>query len=586
MDLSERSELLLETWCKALQTLQIKDMGNPHLDGAILCPSCGKIHGRCFDAMYPFLHQAQRSSEKSWVASAMALFDWAEETLSLSNGAYLNDIDSEWIGTTVFSTIQLADCMLHYDHLIPPSYKQRISNRIRKAADFLYDYESLIWNNVNYPISNALALYRCGTLFGEERYSEKAKKFAAVAKTVITEHGLIFGEGVPRTRLSKKGCVSVDIGYNVEETLPALALYGALSGDEESSQLAKDSLFAHLSFMLEDGGWDNSFGTRNFKWTYWGSRTSDGCLPGYLVYARDCTEFASAAVRNFALLESCTHNGLLCGGPHYVQAGQSICVHHTFEHAKMLSLVQDLSLFSGIVEQKAQLPRTTREGLHYFGELASWILTRQKFTATVTGYDWEYLPGGHVSGGSLSLYYHTAAGLLLCAGMGKYVLKERNNMQVPTPSTLHECLALRLEVNQDGDSFSSIYDDEAAISWEGDCCTVRGVLRNINHHALEGGRGQYLMHYNFTNEKLVISSHCPIATLICPIISEVAEQVSTTAHSLTIVKHTAFIQLSVSGNYVLPYGQERIFNLIPGFQALRIDLPATNEARVIELSVK
>ena len=26
-----------------------------------------------------------------------------------------------------------------------------------------------------------------------------------------------------------------------------------------------------------DGGWDNSFGTRNNKWTYWGNRTSDGC---------------------------------------------------------------------------------------------------------------------------------------------------------------------------------------------------------------------------------------------------------------------------------------------------------------------
>jgi hypothetical protein len=28
----------------------------------------------------------------------------------------------------------------------------------------------------------------------------------------------------------------------------------------------------HLEFMLHDGAWDNSWGTRNFKWTYWGNR--------------------------------------------------------------------------------------------------------------------------------------------------------------------------------------------------------------------------------------------------------------------------------------------------------------------------
>ena len=32
---------------------------------------------------------------------------------------------------------------------------------------------------------------------------------------------------------------------------------------------------------LPDGAWDNSFGTRNYKWSYRGSRTSDGCAAGY-----------------------------------------------------------------------------------------------------------------------------------------------------------------------------------------------------------------------------------------------------------------------------------------------------------------
>ena len=47
------------------------------------------------------------------------------------------------------------------------------------------------------------------------------------------------------------------------------------------------SLRAHLEFMLPDGAWDNSWGTRNYKWTYWGSRTSDGTVPG-ISFSRAC----------------------------------------------------------------------------------------------------------------------------------------------------------------------------------------------------------------------------------------------------------------------------------------------------------
>ena len=39
------------------------------------------------------------------------------------------------------------------------------------------------------------------------------------------------------------------------------------------------ALRTHMEFMLPDGAWDNSWGTRNYKWSWWGSRTSDGCHP-------------------------------------------------------------------------------------------------------------------------------------------------------------------------------------------------------------------------------------------------------------------------------------------------------------------
>lgn len=37
---------------------------------------------------------------------------------------------------------------------------------------------------------------------------------------------------------------------------------------------------SHLEFVLPDGAIDSSFGSRVNKWTYWGSRTSDGMQEG------------------------------------------------------------------------------------------------------------------------------------------------------------------------------------------------------------------------------------------------------------------------------------------------------------------
>ena len=63
---------------------------------------------------------------------------------------------------------------------------------------------------------------------------------------------------------------------------------------------------------LPDGAWDNSFGTRNYKWSYRGSRTSDGCAAGYGL--ADDPVLQEAFRRNTQLLERCTQDGLLYGG--------------------------------------------------------------------------------------------------------------------------------------------------------------------------------------------------------------------------------------------------------------------------------
>jgi hypothetical protein len=46
---------LLREWMDELMRLMVHDPSHKTLDGAILCPACSVVHGRCADAIYPFL---------------------------------------------------------------------------------------------------------------------------------------------------------------------------------------------------------------------------------------------------------------------------------------------------------------------------------------------------------------------------------------------------------------------------------------------------------------------------------------------------------------------------------------------------
>lgn len=52
---------LLRDWCDGMLKVQIYNPADPAEHGALACPACGSIHGRCMDAVYPFLHMASSS---------------------------------------------------------------------------------------------------------------------------------------------------------------------------------------------------------------------------------------------------------------------------------------------------------------------------------------------------------------------------------------------------------------------------------------------------------------------------------------------------------------------------------------------
>ena len=80
-------QLLLE-WCNGLKRLQVGPdappaFRGPAFRGGILCPACGRIHGRSADAMLAFLCAGGLTGDERFFQSAEELFQWSEENLSL-----------------------------------------------------------------------------------------------------------------------------------------------------------------------------------------------------------------------------------------------------------------------------------------------------------------------------------------------------------------------------------------------------------------------------------------------------------------------------------------------------------------------
>ncbi|HTL06939.1 MAG TPA: hypothetical protein VL307_01735, partial [Chitinophagaceae bacterium] len=277
--LLQLSRELLGGWTAAILSLQVTNKNDSAKYGGIASPDTGQVPGRCADAIYPLFYMAQQTGNHHYIDAAMLLYQWMENHVSDTDGAWLNEPQKNaWKGITVFTCTALCETLQHHAGIMEPSFRQVLLARIKKAGQYIYDHFTIDYGNINYPISATYALALAGQLLEEPSFIEKGKALAQQALLFIApKDKLIFGEGQPYYERSAKGCLPVDLGYNVEESIPALVHYGLLMKDDALLQAVTESMQAHMSFMLPDGAWDNSWGTRNYKWTYWGSRTTDGC---------------------------------------------------------------------------------------------------------------------------------------------------------------------------------------------------------------------------------------------------------------------------------------------------------------------
>lgn len=533
-DFESSSFKLLKTWCDAMLRDQVNDKNDLVKDGSLYCNACNVVHGRCQESVYPFLYMADKTGERKYLDAAIKVMDWSVN-VDLPDGSWTNMIDPKsWPGTTVFGSIVLGEALHHHGHILPKELKEKWEKRLKKAIEYVYNKFDDNFSHINYRFTAIYALYFLGNYFNEEKYIVRSKEFADGIPSWLTEpNKIIFGEDKPNRGKSAKGLYPIDLGYNIEESLNGVVQYAILKKDEELLQLLTESMNGHLEFMLPDGAWDNSFGTRQNKWTYWGSRTTDGCQPAFSLMADRNPVFGTAAVLSTELLERCTVDGLLAGGLHYETQGEKPCMHHTFAHAKNLAFVLDNSESLKNVTKETPIPRAINNGVKHFPELDVWLGARGPWRSTISSYDkvWKKKYSVAGTGGALNVLWHDKVGPLFTARMAEYMEVEDYNQQ-PQPG-IDFCLTPRVERYVNDIWYTNIHDLKAKVKFTDDKdiinFEVEAALTNREKETLDAD-GNFKLNYFFDKEKTTIkakrtSKELNGDRLVLPLISPTGEKV-------------------------------------------------------------
>ncbi len=440
--MQERAFKLLKTWCDTLLTYQVSSE-SPYLDGALLCPACHVVHGRIADLAFPLALLYERTGEYRYLEAADKMIDWTQFNLSRPDGSWRNDAGNEWKCISAFAALSIGDALLHFGDRFEKSMYDKWMQIFVQLSDYIYNAFPNLEPVVNYYAGAACEQAMAWKITGDSKYLRFAYDREAICRRQFDRDGLLFGEGHPIEGKTEKGCAYIDMGYNIEESLPLLLHYAELTGEQK--EFYRERFRDHMAFLLPDGGIDNSWGSRHNKWTWWGSRTSDGALEG-LAFVTDDPMFMECADRVLSLYERCTHDGLL-GVPMAKEAGEPTCLHHSFCHAKALAA---FVLAEPATDERKPIPCETEDGIKLYqnGYLA--LISRNGWRATVSASDAQYLHNSENGGGSLTLLMHGKTPI--CAStMRVYDPSEPLNMQYLRNSDQTPCMTPRL-VFDDSDS--------------------------------------------------------------------------------------------------------------------------------------
>jgi len=419
----KRAFHLMKTWCDTLLSYQVHTHTH-YTDGALLCPACHVIHGRIADLCFPLTVLWAHTKKEQYLLEADKLIDWSEANLQTQDGLWYNDMTNRWYGISAFSSMAIGESLYHFGSSMPPVIRDKWQGIFIRMVDALIEleYRESFRPVVNYFCGIAAVLAMAYKLTKNQMYEQKAEYWLKLALEHFDKEGILYGEGPMEP--ANDGSNAIDMGYNLEESIPLLLRYAVLTGKHEA--FFRERLRDHLNFLLPDGGIDNSFGSRHNKWTYWGSRTSDGLVEG-LALVMDDPMFADACNRVLTMYENCTHDGLLAM-PMAHEAMEPTCLHHTFTHAKALAALVCAEPFA--VPQRTVLPGEEKYGIKSYQNGRLLLASYGPFRATFSACNMQYLPERAANaGGSMNLLYHENYGIVCAATSAYYTPTEPLNQQ-------------------------------------------------------------------------------------------------------------------------------------------------------------
>lgn len=546
----DKAQDLLTRWCDGLIAVQVKEMGRPELKGGMLCPACGLLHGRIGDVAYPFVHVYSVTGDRKYLESAEAAVDWCETNMLLPTGLYRNDRQTYWRSTTAFFAIPLWKTLRDYGNMLPEATRRKWRGIFLRASDALYElYEGGFNPVINYECIYPEIMFLAWKETSEAKYLEAAKRKARfVLDNGFNDEGFLIGEGyAPKGRFEKsnRGCYPIDLGYNLEESLAALIEYADMAGDKALRDKAVASARLQMAFVLPDGAIDDSCGSRSVKWTYYGSRTSDGILSLLSLLKNDVPYAARMADRVLELYARCTGgDGLIAGGLMYGEAEEPSCVHHSFARAK--TLVEYLR--SGLADcdsAAGRMPREEAVGSRYYKSLDSHLVAIGPWRATVSANDaFNIKRDAAISGGTMSLLWHECIGPIFVGTMGNFFYAEPHNMQDDRHDMVMHCLAPRVVSGK----LSNIFDYESLA--KGDMKDGEFVYSVKGRLTDEMGKkaSEYSIDYVLDKSELVIraSSGDTNARYVIPLIASRKDVVSVDGRMVRICRGNVNVILESS----------------------------------------
>lgn len=551
----ERAYNLMKEWCDTLLSYQVRTK-TPYTDGALLCPACHVAHGRVADLCFPLTVIWSRTGEERYLEEADRLIDWSEYNLQTSDGLWYNDITNRWYATSAFSAMSMGEAVYHFGDKLPLKYKEKWMSIFVRMCDTIMtlDTRESFRPVTNYYCGIAALLAMAWRLTGDERYYEKSKYWVGVALSRFDSDGLLYGEGYPVD--SADGTHTVDMGYDLEESLPLLLRYAELTG--EYKELFYDRFMKHLVFLLPDGAIDDSFGVRHNKWTYWGSRTSDGVIEGLALLLNDQV-CANACERVLTLYEKCTCGGLLAMPMAHVTE-EPTCLHHTFTHAKALAALVCAESVPEV--KKVKIPCEEKFGIKSYQQGHLLLVSHGSFRATFSTVHHDcQAPHTANSGGSMNLLYHDKYGIICAATTADYFPTEPLNQQYLRKADNPPCMTAQFVIG----TAQACRDRSAKLSYEGTKVTAAA--------------DKWQACYSFEGDELKIYLECDDGVYNLPLVCDRGQKVVVSEDRKVLEIDGGVTVISDAAMIIDP--DRRVFHQVGGLAYLPVEIPVSGRVTVI-----